>query len=111
MTRSARVTLTVLAAVGCAHAQQATNPCGPSTFNENACRSAVQHQGYCSNGGWVAQTYQQYPYYYDLYRAYGAAGGTVTAAIPESCRRGHSGSHGGFGAIGAAVHGGRGGGS
>jgi hypothetical protein len=108
MTKSARVTLTVVAAVGCAArgglwAQQPPNPCGPANFNQKACQAAVKNQGYCSSGAWVAQQYQPYPYYYDLYRAYASAGGTVTAAARENCRRGVR--HGGFGATGAAVHG------
>lgn len=106
MTRSARVTLTVVAAVGCARAQQAANPCSPSSFNENACRAAVHASGFCSGGQWVAQQYQPYPYYYDLYRAYGNAGGTVTAVLPERCRRGGGAvAHGGFGKTGAAAGG------
>jgi hypothetical protein len=100
MTKPARVTLTVLAAVGCARAQQAPNPCGPGSFNQKACQAAVKAQGYCSGGAWVQQQYQQYPYYYGLYRAYTAAGGTATPAAAEKCRRGAR--YGGFGAHGAA---------
>jgi hypothetical protein len=111
MMKSARVTLTVVAAIGCARAQQAANPCGPASFNENACRTAVQHRGYCAGGDWVAQQYQPYPYYYDLYRTYSAAGGTVTATVPETCRRtgGHGIFYSGFGAHGHATHGSHGG--
>jgi hypothetical protein len=108
MKKSARVTLTVVAAVGwAARAQQAPNPCEPANFNEKACQGAVKSHGYCSDGAWVPQTYQKYPYYYDIYQAYTAAGGIVTAAPVETCRRaGHaSWGHGGFGAIGAAIHG------
>lgn len=110
MRKSARVTLTIVAAVGCAQAQQAApNPCGPANFNQKACRSAVKSQGYCSGGAWVAQQYQPYPYYYDLYRAYGAAGGTVTAAAPQRCGRSNRRyAWGGFGATGAAAHSGGG---
>jgi len=106
MPKSARVTLTVVAAVGCAAAQQAVNPCEPASFNEKACRAAVSHRGYCSGGAWVAQQYQQYPYYYDLYRAYAGAGGPVTPAPVEKCRGGGHGWFGGFGAHGAAHSGG-----
>ncbi|MGO9260472.1 MAG: hypothetical protein ACLQU1_29820 [Bryobacteraceae bacterium] len=105
MTKSARVTLTVVAAVGCAaRAQQAPNPCGPANFNQQACQAAVKSRGYCSGGAWVTQQYQKYPYYYDLYQAYASAGGMVAAAPVETCwRPGFLARHG-FGAIGAAVH-------
>jgi hypothetical protein len=102
MTKSARVTLTVVAAVGCAaRAQQAPNPCGPANFNQKACQAAVKSQGYCSAGAFVPQQYQKYPYYYGLYQAYASAGGRVAAAPVERC--GRSG-RGGFGATGAAAH-------
>ena len=104
MTKSARVTLTVVAAVGCARAQQALNPCGPATFNEKACQAAVKGKGYCGGGAFVPQQYQQYPYYYDLYRAYASAGGAVTPAPVEKCRSGGHGWFGGFGAHGRAAH-------
>ena len=108
--KSARVTLTVVAAVGwAARAQQAPNPCEPANFNEKACQAAVKSHGYCSGGAWVQQPYQKYPYYYDLYQVYASAGGIVNAAPVETCQRPrHSGGHGGFGAIGAAFHGGSG---
>ncbi len=102
MTRSARVTLTVVAAVSCARAQQAPNPCGPASFNQKACQTAVKRNGYCSGGAWVTQQYQQYPYYYDLYRAYAGAGGAVSPAAAERCGRGGHGWFGGFGAHGRA---------
>ena len=102
MKKSAHVTLTIVAAVaGAARAQQAPNPCEPSTFNESACRTAVKDHGYCSAGFWVPHTFQKYPYYYDLYRLYGSAGGVITSAQVETCTRPR---HGGFGAIGAAMH-------
>jgi len=102
MMKSARVTLTVLAGIGpSAHAQLASNPCAPGTFNPAACQAAVKSHGYCENGAWVRQNYQKYPYYYGLYQTYAAAGGAVTTAPPASCaavRRG------GFGAHGVAIH-------
>jgi hypothetical protein len=105
MTKSARVTLTVVAAVGCAaRAQQAPNPCGPANFNQQACQAAVKSHGYCSGGAWVTQQYQKYPYYYDLYQAYASAGRIATAARVETCRRPGHGWFGGFGAHGAAAH-------
>jgi hypothetical protein len=106
MTKSARVTLTVVAAVGCSRGalwgQQAANPCGPADFNQKACYAAVKHHGFCSGGAWVTQQYQQYPYYYDLYRTYAAGGGPVTPAAVERCGRGGHAVYGGFGAHGAA---------
>jgi hypothetical protein len=100
MKKSAQVTLTVLAAVGAARAQQAANPCGPSSFNPAACQAAVKFHGYCDGATWVPQQYQKYPYYYGLYRAYASAGGIVDAPLPSSCR--FPIRHGGFGAHGAA---------
>jgi hypothetical protein len=106
MIKSARVTLTVVAAVGCAArgalAQAAQNPCGPANFNEKACYAAVKSHGYCSGGTWVAQQYQQYPYYYDLYRVYASAGGMVIPAAVERCGRGGHAVYGGFGSHGVA---------
>jgi hypothetical protein len=102
MHKSARVTLTILAGVsGAAHAQQAANPCGPNSFNQAACHAAVKAHGYCDGGAWVAQQYQQYPYYYDLYRTYSAAGGIVNPAPVSTCRALR---HGGFGATAVAAH-------
>jgi hypothetical protein len=98
MKRSAQVTLTVLAAVAGARAQQASNPCSPGSFNQKACHVAVRLHGYCDSATWVPQQYQKYPYYYDLYQAYTAGGGVVTAAPASTCRS----VHGGFGAISAA---------
>ena len=108
MKKSARVTLTVVAAVGCAaRAQQAPNPCEPANFNEKACQVAVKGHGYCSGGAWVPQHYQKYPYYYRFSQAYAAAGGIVTSAPVETCRRaGHLlGRRGGFGKTGTGVAG------
>jgi hypothetical protein len=49
MKKSARVTLTVVAAVGCAaRAQQAPNPCEPANFNEKACQVAVKGHVYAA---------------------------------------------------------------
>jgi hypothetical protein len=103
MKKSARVTLTVVAAVGCARAQQVPNPCEPATFNGKACQAAVKNRGYCSGGAWISQQFQKYPVYYGLYQSYMSTGGVVTAAPVETCQRpGHL--FGGFGAIGAAAH-------
>jgi hypothetical protein len=103
MKKSARVTLTIVAAVGfAARAEQAPNPCESANFNGKACQAAVKSHGYCSGGAWVPQQYQKYPYYYGRYQAYSSAGGIVAAAPVETCRppRHLLGSHGGFGATG-----------
>ena len=107
--RSARVILTVAAAVSmAAHAQQSGDPCEPATFSGKSCQSAVHHGGFCSGGSWVPMTYdQRYPYYYDRYLTHIAAGGAVIAAPEEKCKRpshflaGHGVARRGFGGIGA----------
>jgi hypothetical protein len=103
MMKSARVTLTVLAGIGAAaHAQTGSNPCAPGGFNPAACQAAVKSHGYCDNAAWVQQKFQNYPYYYDLYQAYGAAGGVVSPVTPSTCRVVR---RGGFGALGFRAHG------
>jgi hypothetical protein len=91
--------------MGCAaRAQQAPNPCDAATFNGKACQAAVKRQGYCGGGVWTPQQFQKYPYYYDLYQTYTSAGGLVTPAPVETCKRPayFPFLHGGFGAIGAS---------
>ena len=93
-------------------AQQALDPCDPTTFSAKVCKVAVKHKGYCDGSTWVPMTYSQpYPNYYDSYQAYLASGGAVTAAEAGNCRRpshGFFGAHGvargGFGSIGAGHH-------
>jgi hypothetical protein len=111
--KSARVVLTVAAAMGmAARGQQAPDPCEAAYFNIKACKVAVQHRGYCDGATWVPATYQEkYPYYYDSYQTYLANGGVVTAVGAGNCRHPHSSffvshgfSRGGFGAIGSGHH-------
>jgi hypothetical protein len=116
--KSARVVLTVAAAMSMSvRGQQpvdlqAADPCASATFNGNACQVAVRHQGYCEGSTWVNMTYQQrYPYYYDSYQTYLAAGGVATAAVVGNCRFPRAGlfgallvPRGGFGSIGAGRH-------
>ena len=91
---------------------QSADPCESATFNGKACQVAVRHQGYCEGSTWVNMTYQQrYPYYYDSYQAYLAAGGAATAAVVGNCHHPHGGffgpflvSRGGFGSIGSGRH-------
>jgi hypothetical protein len=108
--RSARVILTVAAAVSVARGQQSLGPCDPAAFNAKVCKVAIHHKGYCAGGNWVPATYgQAYPYYYDSYQTYLADGGLVTAASAENCHRpaghffsaAHGVSRGGFGGTGA----------
>jgi hypothetical protein len=105
MKKSAKVTLTVVAAVGMAACnRQRMDPCQQATFSEQACDEAVRSGGYYWNGGWVPMTYHYpYPYYYDSYRSYVSRGGSARPAAsgvyahPSS----PSISRGGFGSIGA----------
>lgn len=108
--KSARVVLTVAAAMGmAARGQLPPDPCDAGTFNTKACKVAVTHQGYCDGATFVPMIYRErYPYYYDSYQAYLANGGAATAAVAGNCRHPHSGifgvhgvSRGGFGSIGA----------
>jgi hypothetical protein len=102
MKKSARVTLTVLAAMACGYSQQAGDPCDPGSFNPQACNTAVRSHGFCDGSAWVAQQYEKYPYYYGRYQAYLAGGGVVTPASPGSCRGPVA--RGGFGAFGFLHH-------
>jgi hypothetical protein len=109
--KSARIVLTVVAAMGmAARGQQGPDPCDAATFNAKSCKTAVRHNRFCSGGAWVPMTYQQpYPYYYDSYQAYLAGGGVVSPLPVESCPHpfaGFFGGHGvtrrGFGSTGVA---------
>ncbi len=101
MKKSARVSLTLVAAVACAARAQGPDPCAAGTFSANACHSAIKSHGYWSGCTWVPQQYQKYPYYYNFFRAYASTGGLVAAAPEDTCR---GLLHGGFGAIGARRH-------
>jgi len=96
------ITLTVLAAVGCARAQQPANPCAAGNFNPKACRSAIRLHGYCDGATWTPQEYQRYSYYHGLYRKYVKAGGIVTPAPAGACQPPVTNSRG-FGSTGAAL--------
>ena len=105
MKKSAKVTLTVLTAVGMAAcSRQHMDPCQQGSFNEQACDEAVRSGGYYWNGGWVPMTYHYpYPYYYDSYRSYVSRGGSVAPAVAGAYAHPSSPgvSRGGFGSIGA----------
>ena len=103
MKKSAKVTLTVVAAVGMAACSRARrDPCEAATFSEGACQEAVRNGGYHYRGHWVPMFYSHpYPYYYDMYRGYTSRGGAVRAAPPGAY---HSPgiARGGFGATGSS---------
>ena len=81
MRKSARVTVTLVAAValaGCG--RRRVDPCEAATFNEQACQDAVRAGGYYWGGTWYPmQYYRPYPFYYDRYHTYVSSGGAVTA--------------------------------
>jgi hypothetical protein len=111
MKKSSKVSLTVVAAIGIAHAQEPADPCEASTFNERACQEAIRQHGYCWNGSWVRLRYSYpYPYYYDRYQVYALLVGPAAPAIVDSCRQPYGGTttsvhsfraaRGGFGTTG-----------
>ncbi len=87
-----------------AQAQQSSNPCAPGSFNPAACKNRCGKRNDIAKAElpWIPQHYQTYPYYQGMQRAYVAAGGTVFPAS-STCVISHGGSHGGFGAHGAAA--------
>lgn len=108
MKKSAKVTLTVVAAVGLASCgRKRPDPCEAATFNEQACQEAVRDGGYHWRGTWYPMMYHYpYPYYYDSYRGYVSRGGAVRAAPAGDYARpasssSHSVERGGFGSTGA----------
>jgi hypothetical protein len=115
MKKSAKVTLTVVAAVGLAGCgRRRMDPCQASSFDEQACQDAVRSGGYYWGGTWVPMRYgNPYPYYYDSYRSYTSRGGRVVTAPSNSYSRpaagsgnpgsstSHGVSRGGFGSVGA----------
>jgi|HubBroStandDraft_1064217.scaffolds.fasta_scaffold145514_2 hypothetical protein len=102
MKRSVSVTLTLVATLGTARAQQGVDPCDAATFNATVCRAAVRGGSYCSNGARTKMRYQQsYPYYYDRYRDYVSQGGVVNASPAQTCPGGWLGFRGGFGTTAA----------
>ncbi len=110
MRRSAKVILSVAAAMGMSARAQSGDPCEPGSFNPGACKVAVQHHGYCS-GGWVPMNYsQKYPYYYDAHQRYLSGGGSGAVLPLENCSRPathaamHTTTTHGFGAIGSGHH-------
>jgi hypothetical protein len=102
MRKSAKVTLTVVAAMGLAACnRQRQDPCNAETFSEQSCQEAVRGGGYYWHGSWVPMIYSNpYPYYYDSYRSHVARGGAVRSA-PAASYAHPSISRGGFGSIGA----------
>jgi hypothetical protein len=115
MKKSAKVTLTVVAAVGLASCGRSRrDPCDQMSFDEMACQDAVRSGGYYYGGSWYPMMYSNpYPYYYDHYRTYVSNGGRVVGAPAGSYARPGGASsgveHGGFGSIGAGHSAGAGG--
>ena len=103
MKKSARVTLTVVAAVGLASCGRSRrDPCDQTSFNEMACQDAVRSGGYYYGGTWFPMMYRYpYPYYYDSYRTYVSRGGRVATAPAGSYAR-PGVTTGGFGSTGAS---------
>src|ERR1017187_5821790 len=77
MKKSAKVTLTVVAAMGLASCGRSRpDPCDQTSFNEMACQDAVRSGGYYYGGSWYPMMYSYpYPYYYDHYRTHVSNGG------------------------------------
>jgi len=117
MKKSAKVTLTAVAAMGLAMCgRRHPDPCSAATFNQMACEEAVRSRGYYWQGTWYPMTYSYpYPYYYDSYRRYTSSGGTVVSAPGISYGRPSAAApaassgveRGGFGSTGSS-HGGGG---
>ena len=106
MRKSARVSLTLAAAValaGCG--RRHPDPCHAATFNAQACQDAARNGGYYWGGTWYPMQYRNpYPYYYDQYQAYVSRGGTVAAEPANAYGKapGASVVRGGFGSSGEA---------
>jgi hypothetical protein len=103
------VRLTIVAAVGiAAHGKGRPDPCGATTFDQQACSAAIQNLGYCWNNRWVTKYHYAYPYYFDAYQDFLANGGVVNSAnfgtcVPSPVAHGHGVLIGraGFGGTGA----------
>lgn len=109
MKKSAKVTITAVAAMGLAMCgRRHADPCAAETFNEMACQEAVRSGGYYWQGSWYPMVYSYpYPYYFDTYRRYVVSGGRVIAAPGNVYGRPSAGSssgveRGGFGSTGSA---------
>ena len=91
MKKSAKVTLTAVAAMGLAACgRRHPDPCEAATFNEQACQQAVQSGGYYWQGSWYPLVYHYpYPYYYDSYRRRLSSGAAVVRGGFGSTGAGH----------------------
>jgi hypothetical protein len=108
MKKSAKVTLTVVAAVGLASCGRGRrDPCQSEYFSEMACQDAVRDGGYYWGGSWYPTSYHYpYPYYYDSYHTYVSRGGRPVAAPVGTYARPASGPGKTFGTGGASSSGG-----
>ncbi|MDE3165654.1 MAG: hypothetical protein KGN36_07610 [Acidobacteriota bacterium] len=109
MKKSAKVTLTVVAAAALASCgRSAQDPCDRAYYDDLACQEAIRSGGYYWRGTWMPMVYSYpYPYYYDRYRSYAGSGGRVYSSTPGTYARPSSSSpsgvtRGGFGSTGAA---------
>jgi hypothetical protein len=86
MKKSAKVTLSMVAAVGLASCGRSRrDPCESQYFSEMACQQAVQDGGYYWGGSWYPMRYSYpYPYYYDHYHTYVSRGGHVYSSPSTS---------------------------
>ena len=106
MKKSARVTLTVVAAVAMASCARRRDPCESMTFDAQACQDAVSGGGYYYGGSWFPMRYAHpYPYFYDGYSHFLGRGGRVSPApsgmYSHPSGSSHGVSRGGFGSTGS----------
>jgi hypothetical protein len=108
MKKSAKITLSVVAAVGLASCGRSRrDPCQSEYFNEFACQQAVQDGGYFWGGSWYPMVYHYpYPYYYDHYHTFVSRGGHVVVAPAGTYVRPSSGPGKTFGTGGSSSSGG-----
>jgi hypothetical protein len=108
MKKSARVTLTIVAALGLAACRRRSmDPCDAGTFNAEPCQQAIHNGGYYYGGYWHRGYYPySYPYYYDNYHSHVLRGGTVRSSPSASYSGPSSGvARGGFGSTGRGMAG------
>lgn len=87
------------------------DPCAQQYFDENLCRSAVDHRGYHYGGTWIPMIYSRpYDSYYSAHRTFLSSGGSYSPTPVEVYHPGFkapaSGEivRGGFGTTAAAIH-------
>ncbi|MEP7353046.1 MAG: hypothetical protein ABI824_07420 [Acidobacteriota bacterium] len=76
--------LTVLLTLGTAacSSRPAPDPCDKNSWAEDACKDAVEHQGYYSHGTFIPRYYSNpYPFYYDSYGGFLRSGGRPSTVV------------------------------